>query len=163
MVIVSSRPLSESAMRQPPEQTAACSKTKLHHHGHETSNRLQIFSVTRPFFHLDAAASTTSTIASQGNRILAFSVNKKEIDGSSTLSRHEDRFLKLKRATLAGRVLLSDRKGWTEHLTTPNLVKSVSHRTCRMALNMDSFLDNFVLSFVLLFATGCSRERHPIL
>jgi hypothetical protein len=58
----------------------------------------------------------------QENRILAFSDGRRY----GTSIRHEDNFRKLKSATEAGRILLSDRKGWTDHLTTPNLVKSVS-------------------------------------
>lgn len=60
---------------------------------------------------------------SKPNQILAFSDGHRRF---GTSVRHDEKFRKLKSATEAGRVLLSDRKGWTEHLTAPNLVKSVS-------------------------------------
>ena len=55
-----------------------------------------------------------------GTSILAFS------DARRYGTVQEDRFVKLKIATESGRTLLSDRKGWFDHLTTPNLLKSVS-------------------------------------
>lgn len=66
---------------------------------------------------------------------LAFSMRQE----SRTLTLREKKFQNLKNATESGRVLLSDRKTWFGHLTTPNLVKSVStfrhgsfHPSCTM-------------------------------
>lgn len=63
---------------------------------------------------------------------------------SSSLQSRESKFLNLKSATESGRPLLSDRKGWWDHMVTTSLVKSVSYK--------------WLLSvFVLLLFPKCKR------
>ena len=52
-----------------------------------------------------------------GTSILAFS------DARRYGTVQDDRFVKLKIATESGRTLLSDRKGWFDHLTTPEFAQ----------------------------------------
>lgn len=65
----------------------------------------------------------------------------------------EDKFVKLKIATESGHTLLSDRKGWFDHLTTPNLLKSVrfcwfvSFRSISFTLLSFSIIPKYTLWF----------------
>ena len=80
-------------------------------------------------------------------RILAFSDSRR----FGTSVRHEDNFRKLKSVTETGRVLLSDRKGWTDHLTTQNVMKSVSClvSNCFILVPLQLSSASFVLPGVL--------------
>jgi hypothetical protein len=67
----------------------------------------------------------TSKSQTSTQQILAFSgFQPHQTKGYDTWQ--EVKFNKLKSATESGRTLLSDRKGWLDHVTTPSLLKSVS-------------------------------------